>query len=383
MWNEAGLVASNLDIKKIGTLAGPNVKSWNSRRWGQEIREHSPLVPSHQIVGDVNPLKTERLTNAHHLAILDLKMEDFPTCDRPGGPAAPQPRAPHPSDCCGTGCCPCVHDIYEHDLKAWQRQRDLIRNGKQEERLISAALEPHKWTEFEIIRIDRVNSSTFLYSFKIADNQTLGIQVGQHIIVKQEKNGRVYTRQYTPVTDVDKQGVFEVLIKIYPNGKVTQIIKEWKMGDLIPWRGPFGDFLYATNTYKRVLMLAAGTGIAPMHQIIKKVVENEDDETSVKLYYASKTFSDVLLRESLAEFCQYWNFTMRYYLSDESDVRGNRRYREEVEARRVGKAEVQEELERGPLHSTLVLVCGTKSFEKDMVNSAKNANIPDENIYKF
>lgn len=294
----------------------------------------------------------------------------------------PKPQAPHPSDCCGTGCCPCVHDIYEQDLKAWRQQCDLTRNGAQEEQT-GTAIEPHKWTEFEIIQIDQVNKDTFLYTFKLPDNKSLGIKVGQHIIVKQIKNGKLCTRQYTPVTDIDKRGVFEVLIKIYPNGKVTQVIKDWKVGDLVPWRGPFGHFLYTPNTYKSVLMLAAGTGIAPMYQIVKSIVQNEEDETAVKLYYASKTFSDVLLRSELAEFCQYWNFTMCYYLSEENDVRGNKRYREEAEARRLSKAEVQQELEKGPLHSTLVLVCGTKSFEKDMVNSAKNANVPDENIYKF
>lgn len=294
----------------------------------------------------------------------------------------PKPKAPQPSDCCGSGCCPCVHDIYEQDLKAWRQRCDLIRSGTQEEQT-DAAIQPHKWTEFEIIKIDQVSTSTLLYTFRIPNNQMLGMKVGQHIIVKQIKNSRVYTRQYTPISDINKRGVFEVLIKIYPNGKVTQMIKDWKVGDMIPWRGPFGSFLYRENTYKRIVMLAAGTGIAPMYQIIKAVVENEDDETTIKLYYASKTFSDILLREKLAECCQNWNFTMCYYLSEEKDVKGSKKYREEAEARRVTKAEVQLELERSPLQSTLVLVCGTKSFEKDMINSAKDANVPDGNVFKF
>lgn len=295
----------------------------------------------------------------------------------------PKPKAPQPSDCCGSGCCPCVHDIYEQDLKAWRRQCDLIKCGAQEEEQTEATIQPHKWTDFEIIKIDQISNNTFLYSFRIPNNQSLGIKVGQHIIVKQTKNGRVYTRQYTPTSDVHSRGIFEVLIKIYPNGKVTQMIKEWKVGDFIPWRGPYGSFMYRANTYKRMVMLAAGTGIAPMYQIIKAVMENEDEETTIKLYYASKTFSDILLREELAEFCQNWNFMMCHYLSEEKDVRSGKRYREEAEARRVTKTEVQEDLESGPLQDTLVLVCGTKSFEKDMVNSAKNANIPDANIFKF
>lgn len=295
----------------------------------------------------------------------------------------PKPKAPQPSDCCGSGCCPCVHDIYEQDLKAWRRQCNLIRTGAQEEEQTNAAIQPHKWTEFELIETKQITNNTFLYSFKIPDNQTLGISVGQHIIVKQIKNSRVYIRQYTPISDTCKRGVFEVLIKIYPNGKVTQMIKDWKVGDMIPWRGPFGKFLYRENTYKRIVMLAAGTGIAPMYQIIKAIVENEEDETTIKLFYASKTFSDILLREELAECCQNWNFTMCYFLSEETDVRGNKRYREEAEAKRVTKVEVQQELEKGPPQTTLVLVCGTKSFEKDMVNSAKDANVPDGNIFKF
>lgn len=294
----------------------------------------------------------------------------------------PKPKAPQPSDCCGSGCCPCVHDIYEQDLKAWRRRCDLIKSRAQEDQT-DAAIQPHKWTEFEIIKIDQIMSSTLLYTFKIPNSQSLGMNVGQHLIVKQTKNSRAYTRQYTPITDVHKRGIFEILIKIYPNGKVTQMIKEWKVGDSIPWRGPFGNFVYRENTYKRIVMLAAGTGIAPMYQIIKAVVENEDDETILKLYYASKTFSDILLREELAEFCQNWNFTMCHYLSEEKDVRGGKRYREEAEARRITKAEVRQDLESGPPESTLVLVCGTKSFEKDMVNSAKDANVPDGNIFKF
>lgn len=33
------------------------------------------------------------------------------------------PRKPEPYECCGTGCIPCVMDIYEEEL--WQYERDL------------------------------------------------------------------------------------------------------------------------------------------------------------------------------------------------------------------------------------------------------------------
>ncbi len=33
------------------------------------------------------------------------------------------PRKPEPHECCGTGCIPCVMDIYEEEL--WQYEKDM------------------------------------------------------------------------------------------------------------------------------------------------------------------------------------------------------------------------------------------------------------------
>lgn len=297
----------------------------------------------------------------------------------------PKPRAPNPRDCCGSGCCPCVHDIYEEDLKAWKKEcKRIQRKGQDEEATCgnAFAVQPDKWNEFEIVQISEINTNTYLYTFKLENNQCLGIDIGQHIILKQNVNGKPVTRQYTPVTDIEQRGSFQVLIKIYPTGKVTQVIKGWKVGDMVPWRGPFGRFRYKANHYKRIIMLAAGTGIAPMYQIIQAIVENEEDETVVKLFYGSKSFSEILLREELSNFCQFWNFTMCHYLSNEEDM-NKKMYREEALSRRMSKSDVCEELTNVPIDSTLVLICGTKSFDKDMVNAAKDAKVPDKNIFKF
>jgi Oxidoreductase-like protein, N-terminal len=40
---------------------------------------------------------------------------------KPNQPTAP--RKPEPHECCGTGCIPCVMDIYEEEL--WQYEKDL------------------------------------------------------------------------------------------------------------------------------------------------------------------------------------------------------------------------------------------------------------------
>ncbi|KAK7083903.1 NADH-cytochrome b5 reductase-like [Halocaridina rubra] len=293
-----------------------------------------------------------------------------------------KPIAPLPSDCCGTGCCPCVHDIYEQDLKNWKKLCETLQNGGVEHDPTLRVIYPDKWTDFKIIQIERTSPTCFKYVFELEESECLGMDIGQHVIIKQMINGRSISRQYSPVSDIKQRGTFEILIKIYPKGKFTQIVKEWKVSDLIPMRGPFGNFTYVENRYKRMVILAAGTGIAPVYQIIQRVVENENDITLITLIYASKSFSEILLRNELLSLCQFWNFKLHHYLSCEDDL-SQKKYNETVTNKRLTKDNVTKELLEGDVKSTLVLICGTKSFDKDMINAAKNANVDEENIFKF
>lgn len=62
-------------------------------------------------------------------------------------------------------------------------------------------------------------------------------------------------------------------------------------------------------------MLAAGTGIAPMLQVIRHIVNNDEEDTFVRLLYASKTYKDILLQQQLNQLTDFWNFTVHYVLS--------------------------------------------------------------------
>lgn len=50
------------------------------------------------------------------------------------------------------------------------------------------------------------------------------------------------------------------------------------------------------NTYK---ICIGGSGITPMLQIIKAILKNPDDLTSIRLLYANRSVDDILLREEL------------------------------------------------------------------------------------
>lgn len=48
-----------------------------------------------------------------------------------------------------------------------------------------------------------------------------------------------------------------------------------------------------------MVMLAGGTGITPMLQLIRAIIKDPTDETQMSLLYANQTEEDILLRDEL------------------------------------------------------------------------------------
>jgi len=73
------------------------------------------------------------------------------------------------------------------------------------------------------------------------------------------------------------------------------------VGQTIRVKGPKGAFVYKPNMVRHFGMIAGGTGITPMLQIIRAIVRGRatGDKTEVDLIFANVTPQDILLREDL------------------------------------------------------------------------------------
>lgn len=112
-------------------------------------------------------------------------------------------------------------------------------------------------------------------------------------------DGKDVSRSYTPISSDDDLGYFDLLIKTYPQGNISRVVDDLKIGDTMSVRGPKGSFKYVPNMVREFGMIAGGTGITPMYQIIKAILKNPEDKTRVKLLFANVTETDILMREEL------------------------------------------------------------------------------------
>ena len=123
---------------------------------------------------------------------------------------------------------------------------------------------------------------------------TLGVKGEQKEIV----------RSYTPISSDENRGYFDLLIKSYPTGNISRHMATLKLGDTMKVKGPKGAMVYTPGLVKRFGMIAGGTGITPMLQIIRAIVRGRprnggNDTTEVDLIFANVKLEDILLKEDL------------------------------------------------------------------------------------
>ena len=146
----------------------------------------------------------------------------------------------------------------------------------------------------------------------------LNLPIGQHVSISAEINGKLVARSYTPISNNDDRGYFDLLIKTYEKGNISRHFAQLTIGDKIRVKGPKGQFNYSPGLVGQLSMIAGGTGITPMYQILRAVLSNSADKTKVTLIYANVNHDDILLRSELDKLAQSHadQFTLYYVLNN-------------------------------------------------------------------
>lgn len=146
-----------------------------------------------------------------------------------------------------------------------------------------------------------------------------------------------------------------MVIKTYPNGIVSNYVHSLKVGDNVEVKGPLLKFKYVPNMKKSIGMLAGGTGLTPMLQVMKEILHNADDHTQVSLVFANNTEEDILLKAELDALAKkYKNLKITYILSQPSaSWKGETGFVSQELIKRTMPA---------PSEDNYILVCGPPGF---------------------
>ncbi|PLB39703.1 uncharacterized protein BDW47DRAFT_116481 [Aspergillus candidus] len=125
----------------------------------------------------------------------------------------------------------------------------------------------------------------------------LNFSVGQHIRISAEIDGRLVHRSYTPVSSEHERGMVDLVVKVYPRGRMGNYLQGLPLQSSVAVRGLFGD--YRPNpAWTTIGCITGGTGITPIYQVLREWCHKTRGERAVVLY-GSERQEDILLREEL------------------------------------------------------------------------------------
>ncbi|KAL1443713.1 hypothetical protein MTO96_030206 [Rhipicephalus appendiculatus] len=177
--------------------------------------------------------------------------------------------------------------------------------------------------------------------------QRLGIDVGQHLLVFATIHGCPVTRHYTPVTRCDQTGHFDIMVKVYRTGESVEHpeggthvpvpgrnaprgdIEGETLGFAAGFRAPRGSFIYEGQGHFVTVdgsrlpqatwigLIAAGSGITPMLQLLRHALVDEKDETKIKMIDVNRTQEDIIARRELDRYTKAYaeRFSLCHVLS--------------------------------------------------------------------
>ena len=182
-------------------------------------------------------------------------------------------------------------------------------------------LQSRSWTKATLTKKKDISWDTRIFTFQLEhDKQLLGLPVGQHLMIKALDSSKkeAIIRSYTPLSDTVQEGTMDLLIKIYfatstaQGGKMTLALDKLPLGSVVECKGPTGRFEYLgkgrvliggkERRVRSFKMICGGTGITPVFQVLRAVMQDPQDRTTCTLLDGNRQEEDILCRRELDAF---------------------------------------------------------------------------------
>jgi NAD(P)H-flavin reductase len=119
-------------------------------------------------------------------------------------------------------------------------------------------------------------------------------KAGQFVTVPvAEKTLRSYSIASAPV---DPRRLL-LIVDVAPDGPGSRYFQELRAGDPICFQGPYGAFCLRDDTDRDLILVATGTGIAPVRGMLRDLCERGDMDRDIALFFGCRHREDLIFHE--------------------------------------------------------------------------------------
>jgi CDP-4-dehydro-6-deoxyglucose reductase len=156
--------------------------------------------------------------------------------------------------------------------------------------------------DFPVLKIpSRVSSlvkaapDVAILKLQLPANNTFGYRAGQYVeFILRDNSRRSYSMATAPLAANTE---IELHIRHMPGGKFTDhVFSALKEKDILRVEGPFGTFFLREDSDKPIVLLASGTGFAPIKAIIEQI-RAKGINRQVVLYWGCRVKADLYMND--------------------------------------------------------------------------------------
>jgi CDP-4-dehydro-6-deoxyglucose reductase len=162
---------------------------------------------------------------------------------------------------------------------------------------------PIKKLPSRVAKLERVTDDVMILSLQLPATERMQFKAGQYIefLLKDGKR-----RAYSMATAPHSDELLALHIRHMPGGLFTdQVFGTLKEKDILRFEGPLGTFFLREDSQKPIVMLASGTGFAPIKAMIDHWAHQQSTRP-VTLYWGGRRPSDLYMNE----LCEEWAKTL-------------------------------------------------------------------------
>lgn len=121
-----------------------------------------------------------------------------------------------------------------------------------------------------VVKLERAAHDVMIVSLKLPENQRLAFLAGQYVDVLMKDN---QSRSFSMANAPHDDAVLELHVRHVPGGVFTDhVFNKMQEKDLVRLRGPLGTFFLREESERPIILIAGGTGFAPIKAIVEHAV---------------------------------------------------------------------------------------------------------------
>ena len=145
--------------------------------------------------------------------------------------------------------------------------------------------------------LERLSSDVMVVRLQLPASDVLKYHAGQYVeFLLRDGDRRSYSMANAPFTQLDKPGM-EIHIRHMPGGKFTDhVFAGMKEKEIVRIEGPYGSFFLREDSTKPLVLLASGTGFAPIKALIEQMQFKNIQRPAV-LYWGGRRPADLYMND--------------------------------------------------------------------------------------